>query len=57
MDRQSLPCELIDDVKCAVDPAVVGPFMNEVIGPDMIGTLWPEADAGSIIQLQPSLLW
>jgi hypothetical protein len=23
----------------------------------MIGTLWPEADAGSIIQPQPSLLW
>ena len=31
--------------------------MDEVIGPDMIGELWPEADAGPIIQPKPALLW
>lgn len=56
-DSQSLPCELINDIQRAVNTPVVGPVMDEVIGPDMIGTLWPEADAGSIIQPQPSLLW
>ena len=56
-DRQRLPCELIDDIQRAVDPPVIRPVMDEVIGPDMIGALWPEADAGPIIQPQPALLW
>ena len=31
--------------------------MDEVIGPDMIGSLWPEPDSGPVIQPQPTLLW
>jgi hypothetical protein len=49
-DRQRLPCKLIDDVQCAVDLPVVSPVMDEVVGPDMIGTLRPETYAGPVIQ-------
>ena len=40
-----------------LDAPVVSPVMDEVIGPDMIGTLWPETDAGPVIQPQSPLLW
>ena len=57
MDRQRLSSKFINDIQCAVDPPVVSPVMDEVIGPDMIGTLWPETDAGPVIQPQSPLLW
>ncbi len=30
--------------------AVAGPVADEVIGPDMVRVLWPEADAGTVVQ-------
>lgn len=52
-DRQRLPSELIDDVQCAIDPPIVSPVLDKVIGPNMIGMLWPEPDTGPVIQPQP----
>jgi hypothetical protein len=34
----------------------MGPALDEVVGPDVVWTLWPETDAGSIIQPEPALL-
>src|SRR5690348_12489880 len=38
-DRQALPGELVNDVEHAERPAIVGPTLDEVIGPDMVGVL------------------
>ncbi len=56
-DRQRLPRELINDVQRTIDAPIICPVMNEVVGPDIIRALWPEADAGPIIQPYAALLW
>src|SRR5690606_30135325 len=38
-DRQALPSELVDDVEHAELSAIVGPALDEVIGPDMVWML------------------
>jgi hypothetical protein len=47
-DRQAFMGELIDDVEHAELAPLVGAVLNEVIGPDVIGMLWPQPDAGAI---------
>jgi hypothetical protein len=37
-------------------PAIVNPALDEVIGPDMVGALWPKPDARSVIQPEPTSL-
>ena len=37
-DRQTLASARVEDMACARGPAVVGPVINEVIGPDVV---WP----------------
>jgi hypothetical protein len=47
---------LIQNVQGSERFAIIGPAMDEVIAPDMIATLWPQPNAGSVIQPKPSLL-
>ena len=55
-DGKALAGELIDDVEHAILPPVMGPILDEVIGPDMVGMLGPEPDAGSVIEPEPPAL-
>ena len=41
---------LVDDVEHAELPAVVGTVLDEVVGPDMVGTLWSEPHTRAVIQ-------
>lgn len=54
-DRQAFPAKLVDDVEHAKIPSFVGPAPNEIVGPDMIGPLRPQADAGSVNTLTSNL--
>ena len=54
-DRQALPGEL-NDVEHAELPAIVGPTLDEVIGPDMVGVLRSKPDTRSVIQPETSSL-
>ena len=56
-NHQALAAELIDDVQRSADPAILSPMMDEVVGPDVIDMLRPEADARSIVKPQPTPLW
>src|SRR5215211_931895 len=53
-DRQALVRELVDDVEHPDLPFVMSPILDEVVGPDVIAVLGPEADARSIRQPEPS---
>ena len=44
-DCQSLPAELVDEIEHAELPTIVGPGFDEVVGPDMVRTLWSQTDA------------
>src|SRR5690606_31210454 len=55
-DRQAFPGELVDDVEHAELPAIVGPPLDKVIGPDMVGMLRPKPDARSVIQPEAAFL-
>lgn len=43
-------------VECAVDMAISGSVLDEVAGPDVVWTLWPEMHAGPIVQPKPPFL-
>jgi hypothetical protein len=47
-DRQALARVLIGDAERLRGTAVVGLFGHEVVGPDVVSMLGPQADAGSI---------
>src|SRR5690606_37881275 len=55
-DCKAFPGELVDDVEHAESPAIVGPTLDEVIGPDMVRVLGSKPDARSVIQPEPPLL-
>ena len=55
-DCKAFPGELVDDVEHAESPAIVGPTLDEVIGPDMVWMLGSKPDARSVIQPEPPLL-
>ena len=44
-DHQGPLRELIDDIERAIYPSVVGPILDEVVGPDMVRALRSEPDA------------
>jgi hypothetical protein len=48
--------ELIDDVEHADPAAIVGAVLDEVVGPDVIAVLSPEADAGAVVEPQTAPL-
>ena len=55
-DRQALTGELVDHGQHAERPAIVGSVHDEVIRPDMVRPLRPQADAGSVVDPQPASL-
>jgi hypothetical protein len=48
--------ELVDDVEKAKFASLMGAFLEEVVGPDVVGTLGPQPNARSVIQPQPRAL-
>ena len=52
VDRQALPCVLIDQVQEAYCSAVVREATDEIVGPDMIAPLRPQAHAGTVVEPQ-----
>lgn len=53
-DGQAPPSELIDHGQHAKGPAIVCASLHEVIGPDVVLPRGSEADARSIIQIEPA---
>ena len=49
-DRQALAGEFVEHVGQAIFPPIAGAVLDEVVGPDVIGTLRPQPDAGSVRQ-------
>jgi metal transporter CNNM len=55
-DSDAFTCEFVDHVEHPVLPPIVSAILDEVIGPDVIGTLRPQTDTGTIIEPQPPSL-
>lgn len=55
-DRQALVGEFVDDVEHPELPAVMRPVFDEIVGPDVVSVLWPQPDAGAILQPEASAL-
>lgn len=53
LDRQAFTGELIDDREHAELAIIACPVLNEVISPDVIAMLWPQANARAVIKPQP----
>ena len=53
---QAYPGELVDHRRHAEGPTVVGPGLDEVVGPDMVLPARPQSDAGSVIEPEPAAL-
>ena len=49
-DGDALVGELVDDIEHAILPPLMGAVLDEVIRPDMVAALRPEADARSITE-------
>jgi hypothetical protein len=47
---------LIENIQRPKDLPVIGSVVNKVIRPDMIAVLWPQPQAGSVIQPEPPFL-
>jgi hypothetical protein len=47
--------ELVDDVEHAVFPAIMGAVLDEVVGPDVVGMLRPQTNAGAICEPEAGL--
>src|SRR5258707_7735895 len=55
-DRQAFMAELVEHVEHPIPASVMGAVLNEVVGPDMIAVLRPQADARSVRQPEPAAL-
>ena len=55
-DRQALPRKLVDQVEHSELPSVMGSALDEVVGPDVIGSFWSQTDAGPVVEPEPPLL-
>src|ERR1700722_3525068 len=44
----------VDEVEHPIFPPLVGTVFDEVIGPDMIGPLGAQTDAGSVVEPEPA---
>jgi len=53
MDRQALPRELIDQVQHPHRPSIVRVGADEIVGPDVIGSLRPQPYARPVVEPQP----
>jgi len=56
-DRQRLARELVHHAQHPELPPIPRPVLDEVVGPDMVGPLRPQPDAGAVRQPQPATLW
>src|SRR5262249_34915362 len=54
--RQAFMGELVEHVEHPILASVMGAVLNEVVGPDMIAVLRPQADARSVRQPEPAAL-
>ena len=54
-DGERLARELVDHAEHAELPAVMRPVLDEVVGPDMVGPLRPEPEAGPVIEPEAAL--
>src|ERR671912_1193787 len=55
-DRQAFAGELVEDIEHPDLPAVMGPGLDKVVGPDVVGVLRPQADAGTVVEPEPPFL-
>ena len=55
-DRQALVGELVDDAEHAEPPPIVGAVLDKVVGPDVVGVLRSQADAGAVGEPKASTL-
>jgi hypothetical protein len=55
-DRQAFMSELVEHVEHPIPASIVGAVLDEVVGPDMIAVLRPQADARSVRQPEPAAL-
>jgi hypothetical protein len=55
-DGKAFVSELVDNVEHSYPAPVVSAVLDEVVGPDVIAVLGPEADAGPIAQPQAAAL-
>jgi len=49
--------ELVDQAQHPELPSIMGPVLDEVMGPDMVGALGAQAHARALVQPQPAALW
>ena len=55
-DGQTFVGELVDEVEYAILPPFVRAILDEVIGPDMVGPLGAQSDAGPVRKPDAALL-
>ena len=53
-DRQAFPSELVDQGHQLNLAPIMGLSLDEVVAPDMIAMLRPQADARSVVQPEPA---
>ena len=53
-DRQAFPSELVDQGHQSNLAPIMGLSLDEVVAPDMIAMLRPQADARSVVQPEPA---
>src|SRR5215213_8926884 len=53
-DRQALVGELVEDVEHPVLPSIMGTILDKVVGPDVVGVLGPQPQAGAVRQPEPA---
>ena len=54
-DHQALSRVIVDHVQGPERPPVMSSFMDEVVRPYVIGMLWPQTDARSIVEPEPPM--
>src|SRR5664279_671269 len=52
-DRQALPCKLINQIQHAHRSSIMRKGTDEIVGPDVIGSLWPQSDTRAVVEQQP----
>ncbi len=53
LDGQALPREFVNHGQHAKRPSVMGPRLDEVVGPDMVPPVGSEPDTGPVVKPEP----
>ncbi len=56
MNGETLPAVLVDHSQHAEGFPIMGPVLDEVIGPDVVLMDWPQPNAGPIVEPEPAPL-